>query len=315
MGLIEISGQGGFTGTALGAHRGDGTLFTRPFFAEPVEQYPWLEQWRVASGTLTYGATTSAGCVAVSNTAIDGTTHTVHTSKWQRRAGANSPWTDIAGTDRTGMVCGYPPPAGESGQYRGGGRGQHRRRTGDACQQHADRDGIEGSNCQPAELRLRKCRQLDLHGGGLPSAPLALPTATGGDGTLTYSLSPSVPGLTFNASTRRLTGTPSNAGTYNMTYTVTDADGDTGALRFTLTVIATGSQVAIVSLDLHESNGRPTGITFANNLFFVVGRPGGQGLRLLRLATARALGRSGDHGGVKPEQLAAQGSAARSAQK
>ena len=65
---------------------------------------------------------------------------------------------------------------------------------------------------------------------------LTLPVASGGDGTLTYSLSPRVPGLTFNASTRRLTGTPSSAGTYNMTYTVTDADRDSATLNFVVTV-------------------------------------------------------------------------------
>ena len=65
---------------------------------------------------------------------------------------------------------------------------------------------------------------------------LTLPEASGGNGTLAYSLSPNVPGLTFNASTRQLTGTPSTAGTYAMTYTVTDEDGDTDTLSFTITV-------------------------------------------------------------------------------
>ena len=65
---------------------------------------------------------------------------------------------------------------------------------------------------------------------------LSLPEATGGNGTLTYSLSPSVPGLTFDATTRQLTGTPTTAGTHAMTYTVTDEDGDTDTLGFTLNV-------------------------------------------------------------------------------
>ena len=71
---------------------------------------------------------------------------------------------------------------------------------------------------------------------GTPITPLTLPAASGGDGTLSYSLSPSVPGLAFNASTRRLTGTPNSAGTYTMTYTVRDADGDLARLDFVLSV-------------------------------------------------------------------------------
>ena len=65
---------------------------------------------------------------------------------------------------------------------------------------------------------------------------LTLPAGTGGDGDLTYSLSPTVPGLTFDAGTRRLSGTPSTAGTYSMTYAVADEDGDTDSLGFTIAV-------------------------------------------------------------------------------
>ena len=65
---------------------------------------------------------------------------------------------------------------------------------------------------------------------------LTLPEASGGNAPLSYSLSPNVPGLTFNATTRQLSGTPSTAGTYAMTYTVTDEDGDTDSLSFTITV-------------------------------------------------------------------------------
>ena len=68
--------------------------------------------------------------------------------------------------------------------------------------------------------------------------PLTLPEATGGNGTLSYSLSPDVPGLSFDSRTRELSGTPTAAGAFNMTYTVTDADGDTDTLSFIISVEA-----------------------------------------------------------------------------
>lgn len=66
--------------------------------------------------------------------------------------------------------------------------------------------------------------------------PLTLPLATGGNPPLTYQLTPAVPGLTFNPSLRQLTGTPTGSGAYDMTYTVTDADGDAASIYFTITV-------------------------------------------------------------------------------
>ncbi|MCZ0954476.1 MAG: leucine-rich repeat domain-containing protein, partial [Rhodospirillaceae bacterium] len=77
---------------------------------------------------------------------------------------------------------------------------------------------------------------------GTAIGALALPTASGGDGSLTYSLAPAVPGLNFNATAtvRRLTGTPTATGTYDMTYRVRDTDGDTDTLTFTITVKAGG---------------------------------------------------------------------------
>ena len=42
-------------------------------------------------------------------------------------------------------------------------------------------------------------------------SPLMLPEASSGNGTLSYSLTPTVPGLTFNSATRTLSGTPTAA--------------------------------------------------------------------------------------------------------
>ena len=60
----------------------------------------------------------------------------------------------------------------------------------------------------------------------LPTEPLTLPEATGGDGQLTYTLEPALPdGLTFDPSNRTISGTPATpAPAAEYTYTVTDGD-------------------------------------------------------------------------------------------
>ena len=73
---------------------------------------------------------------------------------------------------------------------------------------------------------------------GVAMSGVTLPAATGGSGELTYSLTPEVPGLTFAASTRVLSGTPTTAGSYAMTYTATDGGDVVASLDFTITVHA-----------------------------------------------------------------------------
>ena len=67
-----------------------------------------------------------------------------------------------------------------------------------------------------------------------------LPAATGGNGDLTYALSPALPaGLTFDPGTRVLAGTPTETQAATpYTYTATDVDGDVVTVTFTLTVTA-----------------------------------------------------------------------------
>ena len=81
-----------------------------------------------------------------------------------------------------------------------------------------------------SDQRYRQNRAIDL---------LTLPAATGGDGELTYSLSPAAPaGLTFDPATRSLSGTPSAAqAPRSFTYTATDADGDAANLTFSIEVL------------------------------------------------------------------------------
>ena len=79
---------------------------------------------------------------------------------------------------------------------------------------------------------------------GLVIEPLVLPGASGGDGTLTYTLEPALPqGVTFDASTRVLSGLPETPlAPTRYTYKATDRDGDAASLTFTLTVLASGAQ-------------------------------------------------------------------------
>ena len=72
--------------------------------------------------------------------------------------------------------------------------------------------------------------------------PLVLPAATGGDSPLTYSLTPTVPGLQFSSTTRTLSGTPDRAGIHSMTYRVVDHDGDAATLTFRITVVEAEEQ-------------------------------------------------------------------------
>ena len=71
---------------------------------------------------------------------------------------------------------------------------------------------------------------------GAAISPLALPQATGGNGSLSYSLMPPVPGLSFDPGSRVLSGTPTTAGAYAMSYKATDSDGDQAELSFTITI-------------------------------------------------------------------------------
>ena len=105
---------------------------------------------------------------------------------------------------------------------------------------------------------------------GVAIATLTLPEASGGNGALSYSLTPPA-GLSFNATTRELTGTPSALVTETeYTYTATDVDGDTAELKFNIEVVADATPsfgsatidaqsyiqgVAIATLTLPEASG------------------------------------------------------------
>ena len=73
---------------------------------------------------------------------------------------------------------------------------------------------------------------------GATIADVVLPEASGGTGDLTYSVSTLPAGLSFDAATRTLSGTPTAAtnGAVTVIYTATDGSGTTDTLIFTIRV-------------------------------------------------------------------------------
>ena len=116
---------------------------------------------------------------------------------------------------------------------------------------------------------------------GVAMASVRLPAAIGGSGALTYDLKPEVPGLTFTAATRDLSGTPTAAGSYSMTYTATDTEEeDTASLRFTITVQAAPPPLTV--------DPTPTAAAVANGTYLAAVL-GGDANDELTLAGAAAL--------------------------
>ena len=83
---------------------------------------------------------------------------------------------------------------------------------------------------------------------GTAITSLTLPVATGGTGTITYTLTPAIPGLTLNPTSRVLTGTPTTvAGATMHTYTATDGDMNTATLMFSITIDAADTAPAFAA--------------------------------------------------------------------
>ena len=77
---------------------------------------------------------------------------------------------------------------------------------------------------------------------------LQLPEGTGGDGDLDYEATGLPPGLSFVESTRTITGTPTTANNYVVTYTATDEDDDVAQQTFTIHVFAMPSLTEVSNI-------------------------------------------------------------------
>lgn len=82
--------------------------------------------------------------------------------------------------------------------------------------------------------------------------PLELPEAIGGDAPLTYSFEPEIPGLSFDPDSRRLTGTPTVANFYEVTYRVEDVDGDGYSHFFPILVSEPDTQPSFADVSAPE---------------------------------------------------------------
>lgn len=71
---------------------------------------------------------------------------------------------------------------------------------------------------------------------GVPYPTQIIPAATGGSGVNTYSATNLPPGLSFDPVTRAITGTPTQTGTFTFPVTVSDNEGNTTSLNYTIVV-------------------------------------------------------------------------------
>ena len=91
---------------------------------------------------------------------------------------------------------------------------------------------------------------LDVNAVAGTAIQVTLPEGTGGNGALSYKVSALPTGWSFNANTRVLSGTTSIVeGTTEITYTVTDADGDTDDTTFDIIVAAPPPPLALTDFD------------------------------------------------------------------
>ena len=112
---------------------------------------------------------------------------------------------------------------------------------------------------------------------GTAITPLPLPAATGGNGPIAYTLTPAIPGLRLNSTTRVLTGTPTTAGVTEVTYTAADSDdnvaaSDTDTLTFTITVSPAPDTTPVFTspnLAAFEPGGMPLEFEVAENTLAV----------------------------------------------
>ena len=162
----------------------------------------------------------------------------------------------------------------------------------------SDDDGDDASEtftiAVAADLQPTLATISDTHAKLTKVFTLQLPAGTSGDGDLDYDASGLPPGLTFVTSTRTITGTPTTANRYEVTYTATDEDEDVARQTFIIEAFAMPSLQAVKDFMATKddvftlaltavSGGRapfdydatplPTGLSFVESSLTITGTP------------------------------------------
>lgn len=119
VGTVEIQGSSWFAATGRLVHSTLDETFVRPLVGiDNAHRDPAaLSTWTVSDSGVRFDYLSTATCIDIAPRMIVGVSYRVHTSGWQRRDGADSEWSYVPGTFRTGEICAYDPAV--PGQYRG----------------------------------------------------------------------------------------------------------------------------------------------------------------------------------------------------
>ena len=118
VGTVEIQGSSWFAGTGRLVQATLNETFMRPLTGiDNAHRDPAaLSTWTVSDSGVRFDYLNSSTCIDVAPRMIVGVNYRVHTSGWQRRDNADSEWSYVPGTLRTGEICAFAPET--PGQYR-----------------------------------------------------------------------------------------------------------------------------------------------------------------------------------------------------